>query len=74
LEASMRQEIDWSKIRIPDVFEAKRRAKEERSRRLAELPFEKKIEIVQQFNEIVNSALKEDDDRRSAEQRSADKN
>lgn len=59
---------------IEQIFETRRLAKEERSQRLAELPFEKKMEIVQQFNEIVNSALKEDDERRAAEQRSPHEN
>jgi hypothetical protein len=70
----LHEQFDASKMTIEQIFEARRRAKEERSQRLAELPFEKKIEIVQQFNEIVNSALKQDDERRAAAQRSPDEN
>ena len=66
----MAGELNWSRITIDDMFEARRQAKEERSRRLAELPFEKKIEIVEQFNGILNSALREDDEHRASEQNS----
>jgi hypothetical protein len=57
-------QFDWSNIK--DVFEARRQAKEKKSRRLAELPFEKKVEIVEKFNGILSAALREDDERRAA--------
>lgn len=67
------EQFDWSNIE--DVFEARRQAKERKSRRLAERPFEKKIEIVEKFNGILSAALREDDERRAAgEQLVADKN
>lgn len=46
---------------IEELFERKRLAKEERSRRLAKLPIEKKLEIVEQFRGILDDALREDD-------------
>jgi hypothetical protein len=58
------EQFDWSKMTIEQMFETTRRTKEERSRRLAELPFEKKIEIVEKFNGILKAALREDDERR----------
>lgn len=57
------EQFDWSNIE--DVFEARRQAKEKKSRRLAELPFEKKIEIVEKFNGILSAALREDDEQRA---------
>ena len=48
---------------LEEFFERKRLAKEERSRRLARLPFEKKMEIVEKFRDILNDALREDDER-----------
>jgi hypothetical protein len=69
----LQEQFDWSNI--DEVFKARRQAKEEKSRRLAELPFEKKIEIVEKFNGILKAALREDDERRAAGQESvADKN
>ncbi len=59
---------------VEEFYERKRLAKEERSRRLAGLPFEKKIEIVKKFNGIVKDALREDDERRAAAGESLDKN
>ena len=64
----MADEFDWSKMTIEDIFEAKRQAKEEKSRRLARLPVAKKFEIVEKFNSILNEALREDDERRAAQQ------
>jgi len=43
---------------IEELFERKRIAKEERSRRLAKLPIEKKLETAEIFRDIVNSALR----------------
>ena len=61
----LQEQFDWSKITIDEVFEARRQAKEEKGRRLAELPFERKIEIVEKFNDILKDALREDDERRA---------
>ena len=52
---------------IEELFERKRIAKEERSRRLAKLPIEKKLEIVEEFRDILNRALREDDQRRASQ-------
>jgi|GEM_PF-3755377 len=49
---------------IEQMFERKRRAKEERSRRLARLPVAKKME---KFRDILDGALREDDERREAQ-------
>lgn len=51
---------------IEELFERKRLAKEERSRRLAKLPIEKKLEIVEKFRDILNDALREDDQKRAS--------
>ena len=58
----LQEQFDWSKMTIEQLFETRRQAKEEKSRRLAELPFEKKIEIVEKFNGILNAALREVDE------------
>jgi hypothetical protein len=50
---------------IEEFFERKRLSKEERSRRLARLPFAKKMEIVEKFRNILDDALREDDERRA---------
>lgn len=68
------EESNFGPMTIDELYERKRLAKEERSRRLAQLSFEKKIEIVKKFNGIVDDALREDDERRAAEQRSPDEN
>ncbi len=49
------RDFDLSKMTVEDLF----RAKEERRRRLANLPFEKKIEIVKKLQSISREALKE---------------
>jgi len=51
---------------LEEFFERKRLAKEERSRRLARLPFAKKMEIVEKFRDILNDAVREDDERRAS--------
>ncbi len=51
---------------LEEFFERKRLAKEERSRRLAKLPIAKKMEIVEKFREILDDALREDDERFAA--------
>ncbi len=43
-----RNTLDFSKMTIDDLF----RAKEERRRRLARLPFEQKIEIVKRLQSV----------------------
>jgi hypothetical protein len=48
-------DFDLSKMTVADLF----RAKEERRRRLANLPFEKKIEIVRKIQSVYREALKE---------------
>jgi len=60
--------FDWSKMTREEMFEVKRKAKEERSRRLAQLPVAKKFEIVEKFRNILNDALREDDERRASQQ------
>jgi|GEM_PF-7026299 len=52
---------------IEELFERKRLAKEERSRRLAKLPIEKKLEIAEKFRDILDDALRADDQRRGFE-------
>lgn len=54
-------------ITLDEFFERKRLAKAERSRRLANLPIAKKMEIVEKFRDILNDALREDDERRASE-------
>lgn len=49
----MSQSVDLTKMTREDLF----RAKEERRRRLANLPFEEKIQIVKDLNEL-SRALK----------------
>jgi len=66
----MSEEFDWSKMTIEQMFEMKRQAKEERSRRLAQLPVAKKFEIVEKFNAILKEALREDDQRRASQEQS----
>jgi hypothetical protein len=61
-------------ITLDEFYERKRLAKAERGRRLASLPVAKKMEIVEKFRDILNDALREDDERRAAEPSSADKN
>jgi hypothetical protein len=68
MEAAMAEEFDWSKMTIDDIFEAKRQAKAERSRRLAQLPVPKKFEIVEKFNAILSEALEEDEQRRASQE------
>jgi hypothetical protein len=51
----MGSDFDLSKMTVEDLF----RAKEERRRLLANLPFEKKIEIVKKLQSISREALKE---------------
>jgi hypothetical protein len=51
---------------IEKLFEARRLAKQERSRRLAQLPVAKKFEIVEKFNAILREALREDEQRRAS--------
>jgi hypothetical protein len=48
-------DFDLSKMTVDDLF----RRKDERRRRLANLPFEKKIEIVKKLQSISREALKE---------------
>ena len=48
---------------IEELFGRKRIAKEERSRRMAKPPFEKKLEIAEKFRDILDCALREDDQR-----------
>lgn len=66
----MAEQIDWLNMSLEDLFHARLRAKEERSLRLAALPFEKKIEIVEGFNAIVRKALEEDEQRRAQQNQS----
>lgn len=66
----MGEQFDSSKMTIEELFEARRLAKLERSRRLARLPFAKKMEAVEKFNAILNEALREDDERRAAQRES----
>jgi len=42
---------------IEELFERKRLAKEERSRRLAKLPIEKKLEIVEKFRRHIEPRI-----------------
>ena len=57
-------DFDLSKMTVEDLF----RAKEERKRRrLANLPFEKKMEIVEKLNAVWREALR-DMDQKDAEQ------
>ena len=58
---------------LQEFYERKRLAKAERSRHLARLPFEKKMEMVEKFRDIENEALREDDERRKAEDSGTDK-
>jgi hypothetical protein len=51
------REFDLSKMTVDDLF----RAKDERRQRLANLPFERKIEIVKKLQSISREALKEAD-------------
>ena len=46
-----RDTLDFSKMTIDDLF----RAKEERRRRLARLPFEQKIEIVKRLQSVART-------------------
>jgi hypothetical protein len=64
----MSDEPDWSKMTIEEMFELKRKAKEEKSRRLTQLPVAKKFEIVEKFRNILNDALREDDERLASQQ------
>jgi hypothetical protein len=64
----MSGELDWSKMTREEMFEVKRQSKEERSRRLAQLPVAKKFEIVEEFRDILNDAPREDDERRASQQ------
>ena len=45
------RDFDLSKMKVEDLF----RAKEARRKRLADLPFEEKIEIVKQLQELSRS-------------------
>ena len=67
----MSQQLIFVPITIDEFYERKRLAKKQRSRRLANLPVEKKLEIAEKFRDILNDALREDDERRAAEQQSA---
>ena len=67
----MAEEFDMSKITIEDLFEARRLVKQERSRRLAQLPVAKKFEIVEKFNGILREALREDEQRRASQAESS---
>jgi hypothetical protein len=51
---------------MEEFYERKRLAKQETSRRLARLPVAKKMEIVEKFRDILNDALREDDEQRAA--------
>ena len=62
------EEFDWATMTIDELFERRRLAKEERSRRLAKLPIEKKLEAVEKFNAILEEALAEDERKRASEQ------
>jgi hypothetical protein len=66
----LQEQFDWSKMTIEQMFETRRRAKEEKSRRLARLPVAKKFEIVEKFNAILREALKGDEQRRASEAQS----
>jgi hypothetical protein len=55
------REFDLSKMTVDDLF----RAKDERRQRLANLPFERKIEIVKKLQSISREALKEADQKQS---------
>ena len=57
----MERDFDLSKMTVEDLF----RAKEERRRRLANLPFEKKIEIVKKLQSVYREALKENTEEQS---------
>lgn len=62
------RDFDLSKMTVEDLF----RTKEERRRRLANLPFEKKIEIVKKLQSVSREALKENTTEKS-EQRPSSK-
>lgn len=59
----MAEQLDVSKMTIDELWQTRLRRKEERSRRLAQLPVAKKFEIVETFNAIVREALREDEER-----------
>jgi hypothetical protein len=63
----MSEPFNRSKTTIEELFEARRLAKLERSRRLAQLPVAKKFEIVEKFNAILREALREDEQRRASQ-------
>lgn len=52
--------FDPDNIRIEDIF----RAKEERRKRLANLPFEEKIEIVKRLQTVARTIRKEREDQK----------
>ena len=63
----MAEQFDLSEMTVQDLFRLKEQRKSEQGRRLAKLPIEKKIEMVEKFNAIIREALREDEQRRASQ-------
>ena len=58
-----KQPFDPNNIRIEDIFRAKEERRKERRKRLANLPFEEKIKLVEKLQMVVRTFLKEQEER-----------
>jgi hypothetical protein len=58
-----KQPFDPNNIRIEDIFRAKEERRKERRKRLANLPFEEKIKLVEELQMVVSTFLKEQEER-----------
>lgn len=59
--------FDPNNIRIEDIFRAKEERRKERQKRLANLSFEEKIEMVKGFQTVVRTILKGHEERKANE-------
>jgi hypothetical protein len=64
-------QVDLTKNTHEELFTAREQPKTERSRGLARLPVAKKLEIAEKFRDILDEALREDDEQRAAERSTA---
>jgi hypothetical protein len=62
--------FDPNNIRIEDIFRAKEERRNERRKRLANLPFEEKINLVEQLNTVVRTFLEKQEERTMEDRKS----
>ena len=62
--------FDPNNIRIEDIFRAKEERRNERRKRLANLPFEEKINLVEKVQAVVRTFLEKQEERTMEDRKS----